>query len=377
MRHRTLAFGAAFISALTSFSAPAAAQELGGVQLNGFGSWAYGRTNGNPFATGREQGNYNNLEFGLAVSAAPAERARVSVQIFSHAGEFRIDYALAEWRVSDALRLRFGRIKQPHGLYTEVFDVGTIRPLATLPQSIYGSSGLVSEGVDGAGIAGGRSLGSWRVEYDVYGGNMAVETSTPFAAAPDSPDPEETEHAQDVTNLVGARVNVRLPISGWLVGASGYSGRNVAAADARHSTVGAHTEFRRGAALVRSEVARHELGTERSVNAAFLETAYRLTEHWQLAGRADHSRTRVSGTEAEMAAAMPDLGKHREFAAGVNYWFTPELVLRVSGHRVYGNRFATPDADALRTALSAARAAGTTGVNGRTTLFSVGVQASF
>jgi len=41
--------------------------------------------------------------------------------------------------------------------------------------------------------------------------------------------------------------------------------------------------------------------------------------------------------------AVPSLLDHKEVALGLNYWWTPNFVFKLSFHHVDGNRFAGPD----------------------------------
>lgn len=59
--------------------------------------------------------------------------------------EIKLDFAFGEWAFSDALKFRMGKVKCPFGIYSEVFDVGTIRPFYALPQAIYGAPGIVTK----------------------------------------------------------------------------------------------------------------------------------------------------------------------------------------------------------------------------------------
>ena len=68
--------------------------------------------------------------------------------------DVELDYAFAEWFVSDALKIRMGRVKHPFGLYGEIFDVGTLRPFYLLPQSIYGPNGFTAKAYNGVGLTG-------------------------------------------------------------------------------------------------------------------------------------------------------------------------------------------------------------------------------
>lgn len=78
--------------------------------------------------------------------------------------------------------------------------------------------------------------------------------------------------------------------------------------------------------------------------AGYAEVAAFLTEHLQLALRGEAQRTRLTG---RWAGAAPRLLRHDEGAAGVNWWFTPQLVLKVSLHRSRGNRFVDVRRDPL------------------------------
>jgi len=52
------------------------------VNFSGFGGWGYGRTDGNNYALGTEQGDYQNFDFALNVSANPHEKLIVNAQAF-------------------------------------------------------------------------------------------------------------------------------------------------------------------------------------------------------------------------------------------------------------------------------------------------------
>jgi hypothetical protein len=113
----------------------------------------------------------------LALSARPVEKLRVSTlfELEQQEGaqklEPALEYAFAEWKFSEALRVRAGRVKLPFGIYTEILDVGTLRPFFTLPQGVYGPTGTVVPGYNGIGLTGRWSHGgTWALQYDVYGG---------------------------------------------------------------------------------------------------------------------------------------------------------------------------------------------------------------
>src|SRR5262245_21539680 len=147
-------------------------------EIHGFGSVVYGKTDGNAYSVGEEEGDYDHGELATIVLAQPVDRLTIATNLSLEQGhegfEPQVDYAFAEWAFSDRLKLRAGRVKQPFGLYTEIFDVGTVRPFTTLPQGLYGASGFVAEGFDGLGLTGRLAAsGGWALGYDVYGGSIA------------------------------------------------------------------------------------------------------------------------------------------------------------------------------------------------------------
>ena len=335
-----------------------------GIHWHGYASWGYGRTNGNSFDAGEHNGDYHNFNFAMAMSTLLTERVRVSAQVAvtseHDANVFDVNYAQVEWRLRDALRLRLGRVRQPFGLYTEVFQVGTLRPFFSLPHSLYGPSGTVSQFFTGASISGGRSLGNqWELEYDAYTGHIDLPTVHPLQEFADS-------LLESFSSVVGARLNLRGP-AGWLGGMSGYTGHSEGHSRDRDYILGAHLEYVDSPVLMRTEFAYHHAPDERGTSG-YLEAGYQLDDHWQLVARLDA----FQGTFADpVIAAIPDGGKYREQAVGVNYWVAPTFVLKSSVHFTTGRRFALPHEDASGTV-----PAGVLPKN-RTLLGVIGAQVSF
>jgi hypothetical protein len=70
----------------------------------------------------------------------------------------------------------------------------------------------------------------------------------------------------------------------------------------------------------------------------YVEAARFLNPYWQVAARYDRLQVTLPDVPTP---PNPSFLKHREFALGVNYWFTPEFVLKSSYSFVSGNRFAS------------------------------------
>ena len=365
-------------------ASPLLAQSAGStVEIHGFGGWAYAKTDGHKYSLGTENGEYDNAEFALNVSARPLEKLSVVAQVRLESGSDQqqadLDYAFAEWTFNDAARVRAGRVKHPFGIYGEVFDVGTVRPFHSLPQSLYGANGFTARAYNGAGLTGNVPLGGWNLQYDVYGGQIEGDFETPGLLSTSSQyfkEPSIT-FGYRVENAYGGRLNIGTPIEGLTFGSSGYTGQaytDLSQVDTdKRDVYAAHAEYTRGPFAIRSEFGHLKNGQDFNVDAGYLETSYRLGAHWQLAARWDQLDVTLPGTNlARLPKIFPQLLEHREAALGVSYWFSPNFVVRGSYQRISGNRFAFPETtEQVQAALAS-------GVLDRSTdMLMVGAQFSF
>jgi hypothetical protein len=70
-----------------------------------------------------------------------------------------------------------------------------------------------------------------------------------------------------------------------------------------------------------------------------IELAYRIDSRRQVAGQHGHRTTELA---AAPTPAAPSLLDDEEVAAGLNHWWHPNFVFKLSIHHVHGNRFAGP-----------------------------------
>ncbi|GEJ59546.1 hypothetical protein [Anaeromyxobacter diazotrophicus] len=336
----------ALAAASLLLAAPSRAPALGAeqVSVNGFGAWTAGYTDRNPYQTGAVGGRWDDASFALAVAAQPGERLSVAAQLFFTSREgtqaAALDWAFATWRFSDALSLRVGRVKEPFGIYGEILDVGILRPFQSLPSAVYGPGDFMGESYLGAGLTGSALLGGgWALGYDLFLGELLVrESLVPLVATgreqppPGAPIVEDESHGRQL----GGRLVLSTPLEGLSLRATG-------AGDGKGIVVGGPSvEYLTDAWSVRAE-GFYQQDPREGVRAwaGYVEVARRLGPHWQLAARLDGSRTWVTGYAGDSPAL-----RHRDLAAGVNYWFSPDLVVRAALHDVDGNRFAAPEAPA-------------------------------
>lgn len=336
------------------------------ISIHGYGGWAVGASDPYPYLAGRGEGDpeVENVEASLLVSARPSEKLRIVFAPFwatqQTEGETEevaeIELAFAEWDHSDALRFQIGRSRLPFGIYTEIYDIGTLRPLYDLPQSIYGHTGFVTEFYDGFGVGGLRPVSKgWDLTYDAYLGGAGFETDEPFESAIEAPEDEGALEGEvgesNIESLVGLRLDLASAESGLSFGVSAFAGEPEVGGDQAtdepkwgdYASFGLHFEYERADWTVRSEIGRHQ-EDEYDTDAGFLEASYRLNDHWQLAARYDRAD---ADFVHELPKAAESLLRHREATIGINYWFDTNFVLRLSYHAIDGNLFAHPEGDEL------------------------------
>ncbi|HSM94382.1 MAG TPA: hypothetical protein VLT47_16020 [Anaeromyxobacteraceae bacterium] len=363
---------------------PAAAFDVGDglLSVSGFGRWGYGETDGNAYLLGRDGGKGDNIGMALNVFARPMDRLAVSTQFFYDASRVNIDWAFAEYRVEDWLRFRAGQVKMPFTAYMETKDVGTLRPFYNLPASVYSFSDLSAESYFGVGLTGFvPPMAGWELSYDVFFGQIWLESSDRFRPAPAALNLTAASQAPyanpaagrqtlftRVDDTIGARLTIGTPVPGLKAYLSGYSGT---VADLGSQLQGADPGSNLHAAGLSLEYVteRYELraegfnkrakrgGSQQLMTAGYVEAAVRLPFGFQLAGRAEsatydlHDDTVATTVYAGTPPAptyvtytIPNsLRRHLEYAVGLNYWFDPNFVVKCSYHWIDGNRFAVPE----------------------------------
>jgi Phosphate-selective porin O and P len=294
--------------------------------FHGFGEWAYAKTDGNDYLGGSEKGDYDRSGLALNVTAELSPQLKVvgqmAVRNVGNGTASRLDYAFAQWDVADRLQVRAGRSKQPFGIYNEIYDVGTLRPFFYLPQSLYGPT----QGYNGLGITGIFPLHDWELQYDVYGG----EIGTPQTGG--------TEDGSDLRlrDAVGARVKFNLPMRNLSVGVSSYRGtfEETNIVQIPEGTTlrfwDLQAEYTGAPVTLRAEYGGQHTSNDANGKPGYVEAAYRFAGNWEIAGRYDHNAISIATPFGDQKFS------HRDVVAGLNYWFNPNLVVKLSLHNVNG-----------------------------------------
>ena len=342
--------------ALVVLAAPLRAQdESRPVDIHAYGDWTYGRTSQKVFLAGSPAGDYERLSMALNLSKKIDDKLSIHSQGFvdSHGEtEVGLDYAFAEYKLNDLLSFRIGQVKHPFGIYTEVFDVGTLRPFIDLPQALYGPAGFVGESYKGIGAAGTAELGAWTLAYDAYAGGSALEE----LAVPREfyqgrvIDGSEKIEKESLRNVVGGRAVLRTPIRGLTLGSSTYTGTVNETGSPRRSVFAGQIGYRSNVLTLESEVAHAGQVNDERATGGYVLAAYRLTPEWQVAAQYNQLRSRFSPATVTTAPSLQD---HREGVFALSRWMTRGFVIKAEYHHVHGNRLAMPRPEDLAAIVAA------------------------
>jgi hypothetical protein len=336
--------------------APQPAQDTVGEQpirpfkIGGFANWAYGKTNNiNEYDLATPHGRYDNIDMGLILTLGLTPKVNATAQVSFQAADDRtetdVDFAFLDWKINDKLNVHAGQVKNPFGLYSEFFGVGTIYPFNDVPQSIYGGNAIGNEFYRGAGISGQvLTTRKWEANYDLFFGSLLNDEINPAEQISDALISGQSsvtiaDSSESIRQAFGGRLTVARPDSGLRFGIDGNTG--ISPDKGRHSVVGAFAAYDTGKWLLRSEYGYsfetgyiHFIGT-------YVEAGYRINRHWQPVFRYDWARQGLF-----TPVVVPDSFKsHREIGAGLDYWVNTKSVLKFSYHHVDGNLLSVPRSD--------------------------------
>jgi len=263
----------------------------------------------------------------------------------------------AEWTFADWLKIRGGRSPHPIGIYSEVLNVGTTRPFFDLPQGVYGPAAVTTESYDGIGATGLLVLGGWEFAYDVYGGTAELQFAAPYAVPLTGTIPNPgSVFTIDADDTVGGRLQIMPPIDGLTLGFSAYSSTvdRALGTKAERLVYGAQFEFEREFYSLRAEYYKQEtdefdadadagyvMGTIRPFGLIPVGDLTTLLDRLELAAQYNVYAFREIHPAPGIPIPTPkQLKNHREWAVGLNYWFTPTFVARAEYHMILDNIFA-------------------------------------
>jgi len=114
------------------------------IQVHGFASQAYVKTNDNNWLTmDTANGSAAFTDFGLNLSTHLTDKMFAGGQVYDRnlgqLGQYHpeLDWAVVDYRFKNWLGVRGGKVKTTLGLYNATQDQDFLRPFALLPQSVY------------------------------------------------------------------------------------------------------------------------------------------------------------------------------------------------------------------------------------------------
>jgi hypothetical protein len=161
------------------------------VNVHGFLSQGYLKSNANNFLADTKDGTFEFREYGLNISSNLTDRLRIGAQVFGRDfGDYgnntpTLDWGFADYRLQDWLGIRGGRMKIWFGLYNQTRDIDLVRTSLFLPESIYNDAFRESFiALDGVSLYGDIPL--WNVgtlSYQGQWGRIHMKKDAGFADA--------------------------------------------------------------------------------------------------------------------------------------------------------------------------------------------------
>lgn len=181
---RRLVAGAivAVLSVTGAFTHAAVAIGDTNVQIGGFLSQGYIKSDGNNYPFENNDGTVDFREMGLNASTTVGAHLRIGGQLFAQRlgnyGEdkVKLDWAQADYNFRQEFGIRVGRVKYPKGLYGEALDLDVIRPFIFLPMALYNPVVRdFNSSVNGGLIYGTISAGKGgSIDYKVFYGKVPM-----------------------------------------------------------------------------------------------------------------------------------------------------------------------------------------------------------
>lgn len=360
------------LAALLAFCMPLMAQD--NVMVHGFGSWGYGKTDGNEYFWADKDGAWDYYDFALNISANVSDNLRLSSQIYANSFITEeatvIDFAFAEYSFSDEFKIRAGKAKQPFGIYGDIKRVGTIRPFFNLPTSGYEHTFFVAAGFTGASVLGNLDLSNdWSLEYNLYAGSSTGEIiiADPtlkayyyFGYIPyDDPADVNLNKIVDMaaTDIVGGKLTLTPPVDGLTLSASYAQNSTLGVDSADGSTIfdtkvaatALSMQYEEEKTMLRAEYIHVHFseGLELNYDVYWVEGGYMLTDDIQLVGRYEHTSGKSWGEDNPLAKMFMETFKDQRYnnekAVGLNYLLSNNFIVKASYHMITGHLWAYPE----------------------------------
>lgn len=205
------------------------------VQVHGFASQGFVYTSGNNWLTmGTASGSGAMTDMGANVSTAITDKLRIGAQVYDrnlgNLGQWHptLDWAYADYRFTDWLGIRGGKVKTVSGLYNDTQDMDFLHTFALLPQGVYPTViREVTIAHKGGDIYGHISLGqrTGTLQYTAFAGERDDSKYGGYFYLEQTPPPVLVLNSISALQY-GGDVRWNTPLKGLLVGVSRFSESN-------------------------------------------------------------------------------------------------------------------------------------------------------
>lgn len=334
---RRIGIAPLLLAVVASMAPLASAQEMADrIVINGYTNFEFSKQLSKE-GTGDKNGSFDADQFDLVLNVSVSERVRVAADLsWEHGtatedgfGNQALEYGFVEYAVSDLLKLRFGKMFTPFGVFNEIHTAKpaflTVKEAASLNKNdrIVGG-GFLFYPRWGAGIAahGDAVVGGKDVSYDVLVANGGQQEANPF---------EEDENG---SKSLTARIRVDATES-LRLGYSFYRDRPSSSSVARLQSHGLEGELNLAKFRLQGEVAFGALslnggGTQRQIGW-YIQPSYHLRHGWTPYFRLDHVNPN---------RRLTDVGG-RDFIVGVNVELSKNFQLKVENNDFRGGSKST------------------------------------
>jgi hypothetical protein len=220
------------------------------------------------------------------------------------------------------LQARAGRFPLPRGLFNEMRDVGTVIPLFRAPYFVYEDG---TETVDGVGLSHILNFGEWSLTTHAFAGGAEYRA---VFQTPDGPFPFK----ERVEKSLGGQLWLDTPIPGLRSGFAVMGWENPGEPDYdKMWIVSLEGDFNRW--MVRGERLRIN-GSDARVWAQYAQAGFKPVEKLMAVFQIESKDSELLGS-----FAVPRYRAMTDAALGLNYAFSPNLMLKGEGHRARGYAF--------------------------------------
>lgn len=167
------------------------ASERRNIDMHGFISQGYLKTNRNNYLAETEDGTFQFNEMGINFSTDLTDLLHIGMQLFARDlgavsnDNVVLDWAYADYRWKNWLGVRMGKVKIDFGLYNEIRGMDMLRTDVMLPQSVYPEMWRNSySSIKGLAVYGYLPLSSFgKLAYDLQVGAMEFKQDTGFMSS--------------------------------------------------------------------------------------------------------------------------------------------------------------------------------------------------